>query len=84
MKWLPIDEAPLGQTVLLWQRAWRAPFPGKRIGDMGRVVVDTCEMKAQGYETFCEMFAYIDAPTDGVERPTWAVKGQTIDGYALN
>lgn len=70
--WRDIREAPLGQTVLLWQRAWRAPFPGRRIDDLGRVWLDTPTPEHGGITTFAEMFSYINVPPDGIERESWA------------
>lgn len=54
MNWKPIDTAPLGQMVWLWQRSWRHPFPGVRNGDLGAVYIDTCEPQAQGWQSHAD------------------------------
>jgi hypothetical protein len=50
--WVKIDDAPLGEMGLLWHPLWRNTFPGCRIGDHGKVMVDTCEYEARGREDF--------------------------------
>jgi hypothetical protein len=52
MEWQPIETAPLGKMVLLWQPCWRHPFCGQRNGDAGQVWVDTCEPEARGWQAF--------------------------------
>lgn len=61
MEWQPIETAPLAQMVLLWQRAWRHPFPGRHAGD-GIVVVDTCEANASGWQTHASHWMPMPAP----------------------
>lgn len=52
--WLRIEEAPLAVMGFVWHRSWRSPFPGMRNGDMGAVWVDTCDVKATGYQTYAD------------------------------
>lgn len=47
-EWQPIETAPFMETVLVWGPGWRCGFPGKRYGEYGAVMIDTCELEAKG------------------------------------
>lgn len=62
MVWREVDSAPLGQSVLLWAYGWRYPFPGRRVGDFGKVVLDNLK---DGYETYATHWSVMpDGPLD--------------------
>lgn len=65
--WQPILTAPLGTIVLLWNRQWRHPFPGRRTGDHGAVWVDNCEPVSFGWETFATHWRPLPTPPASTE-----------------
>jgi hypothetical protein len=70
MDWKPIQTAPIGKMVLLWNRGWRHPFPGQRNGDLGRVYIDTCEIEAKGRDDFATHWADMPEPPEE-DRDFW-------------
>lgn len=66
MEWMPIETAPLGVYVLLFQRGWRHAFPGKVYdAKLGGVVVDTCEPKAAGWDAYATHWMPLPEPPKG-------------------
>lgn len=63
--WQPIETAPIGEMVWLWNGGWRHPFPGRRTGDAGQVYVDTCEPEAKGWTTFASYWMPMSLPPIG-------------------
>lgn len=70
-QWVKVEDAPLGVMGFVWHRAWRSPFPGKRIGDMGMVWIDTCDAKATGREDYADWWCpFMVTPERDISAPT--------------
>ena len=66
MEWQPIETAPLGEMVLLWDQVWRHAFPGQRngkaMGYYAPVYVDTCETEAKGWQPIASHWMPLPKP----------------------